>query len=73
MEYVLLFFGYGYQLNAALAMFNLLPIPPLDGSKVILAFLPERWYITELWSAPVFCWYAAVSCGPTPCPKKGGK
>ena len=43
-QYVLLFFGYGYQLNAALAMFNLLPIPPLDGSKVILAFLPEKWY-----------------------------
>ena len=23
-------------------MFNLIPIPPLDGSKVLAAFLPER-------------------------------
>lgn len=25
-------------------MFNLLPIPPLDGSKVLLAFLPSKYY-----------------------------
>lgn len=31
-------------LSVGLAAFNLLPIPPLDGSKVLLAFLPERWY-----------------------------
>lgn len=31
-----------YQLNIALAVFNLIPIPPLDGSKVIFALLPER-------------------------------
>ncbi len=43
-QYVLLFFWSGVMLNAGLAMFNLLPIPPLDGSKVVLAFLPERWY-----------------------------
>ena len=30
--------------NAVLAMFNLLPIPPLDGSKVLFAFLPDRHY-----------------------------
>lgn len=43
-EYVILFFSYGAQLNAGLAMFNLLPVPPLDGSKVVLTFLPERWF-----------------------------
>ncbi len=30
------------QINLLLGIFNLLPIPPLDGSKVIASFLPER-------------------------------
>lgn len=30
------------QLNIGLMVFNLLPIPPLDGSKVLLEFLPYR-------------------------------
>ncbi len=29
-------------INLALAIFNLIPIPPLDGSKVLFAFLPAR-------------------------------
>ncbi len=29
-------------INLALAIFNLIPIPPLDGSKVLYAFLPPR-------------------------------
>ena len=28
------------QLNIVLAIFNMLPLPPLDGSKVVAAFLP---------------------------------
>ena len=31
-------------INIALAIFNLIPIPPLDGSKVLSAFLPGRLY-----------------------------
>jgi Zn-dependent protease len=30
------------QLNILLAIFNLIPIPPLDGYNVLLAFLPPR-------------------------------
>ena len=30
------------MVNLSLAAFNLIPIPPLDGSKVLFSFLPER-------------------------------
>lgn len=38
---LLLRFGY---INVVLATFNLIPIPPLDGSAVIERFLPARWW-----------------------------
>ena len=33
-------------LSVGLGLFNLIPIPPLDGSKVLGAFLPDRAYFT---------------------------
>ncbi len=35
---------YFHILNLYLAVFNLLPIPPLDGSKILYMFLPSRLY-----------------------------
>lgn len=36
-----LFFGIIVWLNVMLMIFNLLPIPPLDGSKILYSILPE--------------------------------
>lgn len=33
-------------MSIGLALFNLIPISPLDGSKVLFAFLPDRAYLT---------------------------
>ena len=30
------------MVNLALGIFNLVPIPPLDGSKILFSFLPEK-------------------------------
>ena len=40
-EPVLLFLEFLLTMNVSLAVFNLLPFPPLDGSKVLDTFLPD--------------------------------
>ncbi len=35
------FLGWGILLNLSLAVFNLVPIPPLDGSRIVSAMLPD--------------------------------
>jgi Zn-dependent protease len=39
--FLLFYFGF---INLWLAIFNLLPIPPLDGSSVVERFLPKKWW-----------------------------
>ena len=46
--YVQMFLFIAIQYNAVIAMFNLLPIPPLDGSKILFAFLPDKYYYRVL-------------------------
>lgn len=40
MDYASIVFFLGLVLNATLAAFNMLPVPPLDGSKVLASFVP---------------------------------
>lgn len=42
--YLFRFFEICQILNAGLAVFNLIPISPLDGSKILAVFLPDRTY-----------------------------
>ena len=43
-RYGVLFLEYVAVLSAGLAVFNLFPVPPLEGSKVLIAVLPDRYY-----------------------------
>lgn len=40
-NFLMIFLGALIQINAILAIFNLIPLPPLDGSKLLFAVLPQ--------------------------------
>ena len=43
-DILLYIFYYASMLNIGLAVFNLLPVPPLDGSRILTLFLPQDKY-----------------------------
>ncbi len=43
-EIFLSFLLLGVRLNITLAVFNLIPIPPFDGSRILYVFLPPKYY-----------------------------
>lgn len=42
--FISLLFFYSAQVNVSLAVFNLIPIPPLDGSRILAMVLPDKAY-----------------------------
>ena len=45
---VIYFFYYVAKINIYLAVFNFIPVPPFDGSRVLFAFLPTRYYFAVM-------------------------
>ena len=41
---ILTFLQYFFIINVGLGIFNLIPVPPFDGSRILNVILPKRWY-----------------------------
>lgn len=47
-ELIYRLFYYMISMNVSLAVFNLLPVPPFDGSRIALLFLPQKYYFQAM-------------------------
>lgn len=41
---LILFLFYFFLINVGLGVFNLIPVPPFDGSRILNVVLPRKWY-----------------------------
>ena len=46
--FIEMFLYYMITMNLSLGVFNLLPVPPFDGSRIALLFLPQRLYFKAM-------------------------
>lgn len=67
--YLGLFFMYFIQINIVLMVFNLIPVPPLDGSRIVSAFLPSgarmRYNMIERYGTLIMLLLCVVPIGGT--------
>ena len=67
--YLGLFFMYFIQINIVLMVFNLIPVPPLDGSRIVSAFLPAgarvRYNMIERYGTLIMLLLCIVPVGGT--------
>jgi len=67
---LMLFFYDMVAMNLSLAVFNLIPIPPFDGSRIFLLFLPRRLYFKamqyerQIMLAVLLCVFLGLLDGP---------
>ena len=59
---LMLFFYYMVAMNLSLAVFNLIPIPPFDGSRIALLFLPRNLYFKAMRYEGKSCWRFCCWC-----------
>ncbi len=44
LQYICMFFTFAALINIRLGVFNMIPVPPLDGSRLLTALLPSKAY-----------------------------
>lgn len=59
-------FKSGAQMNVLLGVFNMLPIPPLDGGHIINALIPDQWLPAYYRLTPFFIIFILIIVSFTP-------
>ena len=56
----ILFLLYFFAINIGLGIFNLIPIPPFDGSRILNVLLPKKWYFKVMkYERKIYWWVIA--------------